>query len=182
MITRSDQQDAIEYAWEMIQRTGLSLLPEEKAKIEVADLGLSELRQTGLMILTLQATQDLAVKLIALYPWQACPQHMHPRIDEYPGKEETFRGLLGECYLYVPGEPTPHPKARPPEHRRQHYTVWHEVILSPGVQHYSPPNEWHWFQAGPEGAVIWSWSSRPSDYQDGFVDPEISRRTVIQDD
>jgi D-lyxose ketol-isomerase len=181
MITRQEQRDAIDYAWRLIQGTGLPMRPEERERIEVADMGLGELKQMGLMMLTLQATQELAVKLIALYPWQACPQHRHPAIGDYPGKEETFRSLWGESYLYVPGEPTPHPKARLPEHRRPYYSVWHEVVLAPGVQHYSPPNEWHWFQAGPQGAVIWSWSSRPSDYQDDFSDPQVARRTVIVD-
>jgi D-lyxose ketol-isomerase len=181
MITRHEQQEAIDYAWRLIQGTGLPVRPEERERIEVADMGLGELKQMGLMMLTLQATQELAVKLIALYPWQACPQHRHPVIGDYPGKEETFRGLWGESYLYVPGEPTPHPKARLPEHRRPYYSVWREVVLAPGVQHYSPPNEWHWFQAGPQGAVIWSWSSRPSDYQDDFGDPQVTRRTVIVD-
>ena len=182
MITKREQQQAVDYAWELIRSTGLALCHEEKAKIEVADLGLGELEQSGLMILTLQATRDLAIKLIALYPWQACPQHKHPVVGDYPGKEETFRGLWGEAYLYVPGEATPDPKARLPEHRAPHYTAWREVVLKPGVQHYSPPNEWHWFQAGPEGAVIWSWSSRPSDYQDDFIDPQVSRRTVVIDE
>ncbi len=179
MITQREKRDAIEYAWELIRRAGVPVLPEEKARIEVADLGLSELRQSGLMILTLQATRELAVKLIALYPWQCCPQHRHPPIGDYPGKEETFRGLWGTCYLYVPGDPTPDFKARPPAHRRPYYTVWREIVLAPGVQHYSPPNEWHWFGAGPEGAVVWSWSSRPSDYQDDFTDPQVTRRTVV---
>ena len=181
MIRRREQRQAIEYAWGMLERSGLPFLPKEREKIEVADFGLSDLKRTGLMILALQATQALAIKLIALYPAQVCPQHMHPRIGEYPGKEETFRGLLGECYLYVPGEPSPNPKARLPEAQRSHYTVWHQVVLTPGVQHYSPPNEWHWFQAGPEGAVIWSWSSRPSDYQDAFTDPDVERRAVVVD-
>ncbi|MFH1086769.1 MAG: D-lyxose/D-mannose family sugar isomerase [Chloroflexota bacterium] len=181
MITRRERDEAIAYAWELCQRTGLPLRPEERAKIEVADMGLSELQQSGLMILTLLATQEIAVKLIALYPWQACPQHRHPRVGDYPGKEEIFRGLWGECYAYVPGEPTPNPRARPPEHRRPYYTVWHEVGLAPGVQHYSPTNDWHWFQAGPQGAVIWSFSSRPSDYEDDFTDPAVRRRTVVVD-
>ena len=179
MITQREFDRAVDYAWRMINKAGVPVRPEERDRIEVADLGLGELQQSGLMIMTLLATQELAIKLIALYPWQACPQHRHPVVGDYPGKEETFRGLMGEVYLYVPGEPTPNPRARLPEHRYPHYSVWHEVVLGPGDQHYSPPNEWHWFQAGPEGAVMWSWSSRPSDYQDDFSDPEVTRRTII---
>ena len=180
MITRQEQQEAIRYASDMRKRTGVPLRDDEANRIEVADFGLSELKQSGLMILTLLATRELAVKLIALYPWQACPQHRHPPVGDYPGKEETFRGLLGQCYLYVPGERTLEPGCRLPEHRQEHYTVWHEVALKPGDQHLSPPNEWHWFQAGPEGAVLWSFSSRPSDYEDDFTDPAVRRRTIVQ--
>ena len=181
MITRQEQQQATDYAWEMFLRTGMPFAPEERAKIEVADFGLGELRQSGLMILTLQATQELAVKLIALYPWQVCPQHRHPRLGEYPGKEETFRGLTGECYLCVPGAPAASTRTRVPEPRRPFYTVWNEIILRPGAQHYAPANEWHWFQAGPQGAVVWSWSSRASDLEDDFTDPAVRRRTVVTD-
>ena len=179
MITQQERKRAIQHAWTLCQKSGFPLVDHEIDQIEVADFGLSEFRTSGLAILTLQVTQEVGIKLIALYPWQACPQHRHPVVGDYPGKEETFRGLMGEVYLYVPGEPTPNPRARLPEHRRPHYSVWHEIVLGPGDQHYSPPNEWHWFQAGPEGAVMWSWSSRPSDYQDDFSDPEVTRRTII---
>jgi D-lyxose ketol-isomerase len=160
----------------------LALLDEEMDNVEVADFGLSEFKTSGLAILTLQVTQEVGIKLIALYPWQICPEHRHPQIDDYPGKEETFRGLWGAAWLYVPGEPTPGPKARVPAHRKSYYSSWHEIALGPGQQHTSSPNEWHWFQAGPEGAVILSVSSRPSDYQDDFQDPGVQRRTVVVDE
>jgi len=82
----------------------------------------------------------------------------------------------------MPGEPTPTPKARPPAHRKHTYTVWHETILHPGDQLTSPPNTFHWFQAGPEGAVVWSFSSRPTDVEDVFTDPDVRRKTVIADE
>ena len=43
-------------------------------RIEVADFGLSEFQTSGLSILTLQVTQEVGIKLIALYPWQICPE------------------------------------------------------------------------------------------------------------
>jgi D-lyxose ketol-isomerase len=181
MITRREQQEAIQYAWKLCKKTGLVLLQKEIDQIEVTDLGLNEFQVTGLMILTLKVTQEVGVKLIALYPWQICPEHRHPPVDDYPGKEETFRGLWGQAWLYVPGEPTSDARARVPEHRKPYYTSWHEVDLRPGHQHTSPPNEWHWFQAGSEGAVILSISSRPTDYQDDFQDPNVQRRTVVVD-
>jgi D-lyxose ketol-isomerase len=179
MITQRERQEAIQHAWALCTKTGIPLLDREIDHIEVADFGLGEFKTSGLAILTLAVTRDVGIKLIALYPWQICPEHRHPPVGDYPGKEETFRGLWGQAWGYVPGEPTPDPKARVPEHRRPYYTSWREVDLGPGHQHTSSPNEWHWFQAGPEGAVILSISSRPTDYQDDFQDPNVQRRTVV---
>jgi hypothetical protein len=59
---------------------------------------------------------------------------VHPDIGEYNGKEETTRCEWGELYLYSPGGPTTNPKAKPPAHRRDTYTVWKEDILNLGYQ------------------------------------------------
>ncbi len=179
MITRTQRERAITHCWELCQKTGVALRDDEIHQIEAADFGLSEFETTGLTILTLKITPSVGIKLIALYPWQACPEHLHPPQDDYPGKEETFRGLWGQAWLYVPGEPTPAPHARLPEHRAQYYTSWREIDLAPGAMHTSAPNEWHWFQGGPEGAVILSISTRPTDYQDRFRDPAVQRKTVV---
>ncbi len=44
------------------------------------------------------------------------------------------------------------------------------------------PNTWHWFQAGPKGTIVWSISSRVTDFQDQFRDPQVVRKTIIVDD
>jgi D-lyxose ketol-isomerase len=152
---------------------------DESNRIEVVDLGLGELEKTGLQIVTLVDTSEIGVKVLALTPNQTFAQHKHPPLGDYPGKEETFRCQWGELYLYMPGEPTSHPRARPPAHRMHTYTVWHETILLPGDQITSPPDTFHWFQAGPEGTVVWSFSSRPTDVQDVFTDPAVQRVTRI---
>ena len=59
--------------------------------------------------------------------------------------------------------------------------MWNESILRPGDQVTSPPNTFHWFQAGPEGAVVWSFSSRTTDVQDVFTDPDVQRVTEIME-
>lgn len=184
MITRQEWQEAREWAWQFVRQAGVVVGDNECDCIEVADLGLSELSITGLQILTLINTKWIGVKLLILRPHQFFPQHRHPpsRTDDYPGKEEIFRGQRGEAYLYVPGEPTATPKANPPRHRRPYCTVWHEVVLGPGDQYVCPPNTWHWFQAGPQGAVVWSFSSRTTDAQDEFTDPAVTRQTAIVDE
>lgn len=181
MITRTEYESAQRRAAELVARAGILARPDELEQIEVVDLGLGELEQTGLQIMTLVGTGEIGVKVLALFPNQCFAQHRHPPLDAYPGKEETFRCQWGELCLYQPGEPTPSPKARPPTHRAHTYTAWHETVLHPGDQVTSPPDTWHWFQAGPEGAVVWSFSSRSTDVQDIFTDPDVRRKTIVAD-
>ncbi len=181
MITRLEYEQARTRAVELLSRTGLVFRPEELASIEVADFGLGELASSGGQIITLVNTDKIAVKLLALTPGQTLPEHVHPRLGAYEGKEETLRCAWGELYVYGPGEPTPNPKGRPPAHRRHTYTVWHETILCLGDQVTFPPETPHWFQAGPAGAVVWSFSTKAMDVQDIFTDQQIARRTVIVD-
>jgi len=179
MITRAEQRRAQQRAAELLQKTGLAFRPDELANIEVADFGLGELEISGAQIVTLVNTDKIAVKLLALTPGQVLPEHAHPRLGDYEGKEETLRCAWGELYLYGPGEPTPNPRGRPPAHRRHTYTVWRETILRPGDQVTFPPNTLHWFQAGPEGAVVWSFSTKAVDVRDVFTDAQIARQTLI---
>ena len=60
-------------------------------------------------------------------------------------------------------------------------TVFHEVVLKPGEQYTIWPETLHWFQAGPEGAVISEFSTRSTDETDVFTDKGIVRATVIED-
>ena len=162
---------AIEY----LNRAGIVLTEAEKQNIEVADLGLGELEQTGLEIVTYVNTDRCCAKELVLFGRQTCPEHAHPPVEGKPGKEETFRCRWGEVYLYVPGEKTPNPKATPPPGREHAYTVWHEIVLKPGDQYTLGPNTWHWFQAGPDGAVVSEFSTKSRDESDIFTDKEIQR-------
>jgi len=182
MITRAQCESARHRAVGLLRQAGVVAREDELERIEVVDLGLGELEQTGLQILTLVNTCEVGVKVLVLFPNQVFSQHRHPPLGDYAGKEETFRCQWGELYVYMPGEPTPAPKAHPPEHRKHTYTVWQEMILRPGGQVMSPPNTSHWFQAGPEGAVVWSFSSRATDVQDVFTDRDVRRQTVIVDE
>jgi len=181
MITRAELESARKRAAEMLKRAGIVARQDELEGIEVADFGLSELERSGVQILTLVDTEQIAAKVLASFPHQTEPEHKHPRLGDYPGKEETIRCQWGELYVYGPGEPTPNPKGHPPEHRRHTYTVWHEYVLHPGDQVTFPPNVPHWFQAGPEGAVFWSFSTKAVDVTDLFTDPDVRRETVVVD-
>ena len=183
MITRAEYDAARHWAWQFAQGAGIPLRPTEIDAMDVADLGLGELATTGLQILTLAATEWVGAKLLILRPHQFFPQHRHPPLPDgsYPGKTEVFRGQRGVAWLYTQGEATAHPQVLPPEHRRAWCTACREVRLGPGDQYVEQPNTWHWFMAGPEGAIVWSISSRVTDAADQFSDPQVVRQTRIAD-
>jgi len=158
-----------------LERAGIILTPKEKKAIEIADLGLGEFEQTGLALVVYINTERVCAKELILLPGQTCPEHLHPPVNGQPGKEETFRCRYGVVYLYVGGEPTPNPKAKPPRGREKTYHSWHEIILHPGDQYTIYPETWHWFQAGPDGAVVSEFSTRSTDENDQFRDPQIRR-------
>jgi D-lyxose ketol-isomerase len=180
-ITRAEHESAKKRATEYLQRAGIPVSANELDTIETADLGLGELELSGVQIATLVDTDEVAAKVLVLFPGQTEPEHWHPPLGEYPGKHETIRCHWGELYLYEPGEAPDEPKGHPPAHRAHTYTDWHEHVLRPGDQVTLPPNTPHWFQGGPEGAVVWSFSTKAIDIQDGFRDPDVRRETVIID-
>ena len=180
MLTRDQLEDARKRALEYFRKADIALTTEEEKNIEVADFGLSDLDNTGLELLVYVNTQRVCAKELVLFPAQTCPEHRHPPVEGEPGKEETFRCRWGEAYLYLPGEAAPQPKAKPPAGREKTYTVWHEVVLTPGEQYTLEPDTLHWFQAGPEGAVVSEFSTKSRDKSDVFTDPDIQRVTEVQ--
>ena len=175
MITKQEAERAAARTLEMFDRAGIALTAEERGRIEVADFGLSDLARVGLQILTYVNTDRVCAKEMALFPGQTCPEHRHVGSAGRKGKEETFRCRAGEVWLYVEGEPTPNIKAAafPSE-----ATVFHEVILKPGMQYTIYPDT---FQGGPEGAVVSEFSTRSTDETDVFTDSAVERETRIGD-
>lgn len=175
MISKEQVARARQRAHEMLTGAGIVLTPEEATNIEVTDVGLGDLENVGLELVVYVNTRRVCAKELVMFPHQSFPEHRHPAVDGEPGKEETFRCRWGQVYLYVPGEPTPNAKGRPPRGRERHYTAWHEVVLNPGDQYTLMPDIPHWFQAGPEGAVVSEFSTRSRDETDVFTDPGIIR-------
>jgi D-lyxose ketol-isomerase len=163
----------------MFARIGIVLTPKEKEEVEIADFGLGSFAQTGLGVLVYVNTDRVCAKELAMLPGQTCPEHRHPSVKGRPGKEETFRCRSGMVYLYVPGPASSSPGARPPKGREKTYTVFHEIRLRPAEQYTLKPDTLHWFQAGPEGAVVSEFSTTSTDEADIFTDPEIQRITKV---
>ena len=176
MITREEQRAAQRYAAEQLAATGIVVTDEECGSIDAADFGLSRLEESGLLVLVYVNTDRYCAKELVLYPGQTCPEHRHPPFDGSPGKQETFRCRRGLVHLYVEGEPAADPACTAPQGV---YTVGQEIRLEPGDQYTIPPNTLHWFQAGPEGAVVTEFSSASRDELDVFSDPAVRRTTVV---
>ncbi len=179
MITAEQYHQAVERSSAMLKRAGLVITPEEQARFEVADFGLGELEATGLQIITYVNTERCCAKEIIMTPRQTCPQHYHPTVGDVLGKEETFRCRWGTVYLYVSGEKTPSSACQPPKGSEPYYTVWKEICLRPGKQYTLMPGTPHWFQAGPEGAIVSEFSTRSTDEADVFTDPRIKRAPEV---
>ena len=142
---------------------------------------MSHLDVEGAQILSLVQTDRISVKLLALFPDQTLPEHWHPPIGTDPGKEETVRVVWGTVYFYIDG-PDNISRGFIPKGKEKVYTLRHELILKPGDQIICQPGEKHWFQAGKEAAVLYSFSTIARDILDGFTDPEVDRVTKITED
>lgn len=179
MLTAEQIAQARERAVAMLANAGIVLTPQERADIEVTDLGLGELELTGLQIVTYVNTDRYCAKELIMTSRQTCPEHRHPPIAGVPGKMETFRCRWGRVWLYVPGEPTADRKAVVPAGSEPYYTVLHEIELTPGKQYTIDSETLHWFQAGDEGAIVSEFSSTSRDEADVFTDPRIRRLAQV---
>ncbi|MDX9710588.1 MAG: hypothetical protein RBT64_13640 [Trichloromonas sp.] len=163
---------------EILDRANIVLTQEEKKRIEVVDFGLGQIKHIGLQIHTYVNTERVCAKELVLLPYQTCPEHLHPDTPYGKGKEETFRCRQGIVYLYVEGTANAVLLAKTPNTK---ITVFHEVILKPGMQYTIMPGTKHWFQAGESGAIITEFSTRSTDEYDIFTDDRIKREVQIED-
>jgi len=180
MLSRREVKEYQYEAARILSEVGIVLTPQEQEDIEIADLGLGDFKNEGLALVVYVNNERYCAKELVLLPGQTCPQHRHPSVADKPGKMETFRCRAGRVFLYVDGAPVDEPQVRPPAGSAEYYTVFHEVELTPGRQYTVPSNTWHWFQAGPEGAVVSEFSSTSTDENDVFTDPRINRATEIE--
>lgn len=175
MLDTSQKEQIRKRVKDMLDRACIVVTEEEMDQLEIAEYGMDLWSSVGLQIIVYVNTENCCAKEMILFSHQTCPEHRHPPMPGSPGKEETFRCRSGEVSLYVEGEVTPHPKAIAPKQREPYFTVWHEIILRPGDQYTLRPNMLHWFQAGPEGAIISEFSTQSHDETDVFTDPDIIR-------
>lgn len=180
MLTKEQYTAFCERSVDMLNKAGIIITGEERASMQVAEYGLGMPDSIGLQLVVYINTDRCCAKELILFPRQTCPEHRHPPIGEYLGKEETFRCRYGTVYLYVPGEPTSLRSAVVPRERADCFTVWHEIVLNPGDQYTLQPDTLHWFQAGSAGAVVSEFSTKSQDefdvYTDSTINPALERR------
>jgi D-lyxose ketol-isomerase len=164
----------------MILNAGIQISQKEVESIEVVDFGLNDLNKEGAQILTLVKTNRISVKVIALFPHQTEPEHWHPRVGDDPGKEETIRVVKGTLYLYQPGADTLK-TGQIPENKDSVYTCRNELVMQVNDQATFKPGTKHWFRAGSEGSVVYSYSTIARDILDKFSDPAVIRISKIED-
>ncbi len=180
MISKSEQREAQQRAARMMRKAGIQIRDDEIEKIEVVDFGLSQLGSEGVQVFTMVNTERLAAKVLVLFPNQTEPEHWHPQVGNDPGKQETIRHIWGDLRFYVDGPDTLKEGFVVPG-KDEVYRLRHEIVLEPGDQLTFEPYEKHWFQAGPRGAVLYSFSTTVRDGLDGFTDPAIQRVTVVEE-
>ncbi|ESV53908.1 D-lyxose isomerase [Streptococcus agalactiae LMG 14747] len=163
----------------LYKESGIKFTEDELASIEYADFGLDNIEEEGLNLIVYVNNDRYCAKEMVLLPGQTCPEHRHPRRGinkEIEGKQETFRVRQGLVYLYVEGAGDfSSISAKVPDSSRDYYTISHEIILCAGEQYTINPDIKHWFQAGPDGAIVSEFSSPSDDASDIFTNPNIKR-------
>ncbi|MBR7132729.1 MAG: D-lyxose/D-mannose family sugar isomerase [Clostridia bacterium] len=177
-MTRREYDAQVQSTLEYFEKAQIVLTDEEKANVEVADFGMGKVKELGLQLVVYINTDRVCAKEMVLLPGQTCPEHKHVPTNGQAGKEETFRCRYGEVYLYVEGEKNT--DAISAKLIESEFSVFHEIILKPGEQYTIMPETLHWFQAGPDGAVISEFSTRSTDETDVFTDKRLIRETKIE--
>ena len=183
MLTKEIYEKARLQAIDYLNMAGIAITDAEKQLIQVAEYSLNDIENIGLELVVYVNTLRCCAKELILFPGQTCPEHRHPPIGDSPGKEETFRCRWGEVYLYVEKEQNAQngtapkgnaPKGTVPGGYEGYFTCGKEIVLRPGEQYTIAPDTLHWFQSGPEGAVVSEFSTQSRDEADIYTDPRIS--------
>jgi len=174
MMDREIVEQAQEAARQLLKRSGIPVSDLEMQEIEVIDFGLGRLADEGLQLITMFETERMAGRILVMTPRQTEPEHWHPPFGSNPGKQEMIRAYWGEVRFYLPGEDNMK-RGFLVKGKEAGYTMRNEVVLSPGDTLVLEPGSRHWFQAGEEGAVFYSFSTMVKDGADGFSDKNVVR-------
>lgn len=178
MVNRKQAEELREIARKKLEETGIFITQKEYDEMDVADFGHNNCLVEGGQMVTFFCTSRVSAKMLVMLPGQTLPQHWH--LSENYGKEETLRVASGTLYMYREGEDNMRFGVIPEGHE-QYYTCRNELVMKATDQITFMPGEKHWFQGGPEGAVVYSFANCAIDGLDPFEDPTIVRLTKYSD-
>jgi D-lyxose ketol-isomerase len=153
----------------------VQLSQEESQRLDVVDFGLRDLSRYGVQVVEYINNDRYCSRQLVFLPRQTIPEHMHPPVGEDPGKDETFRVVWGKVWAYTEGQPSNDIAAILDPEEKRNFTVFHQIELNAGEQCTILHNQYHWFQAGEEGAVVIEFSSPARDLYDVFTNPRVVR-------
>jgi len=65
----------------LLRKARIAVTPAELEAMEVADMGLGDVRHVGLELIVYENNDRYCAKELILLPRQMCPEHRHPRLD-----------------------------------------------------------------------------------------------------
>ena len=173
-----DEAKAKEAVLAMLRAANYPISENLKQNMWVADFGLGRFAEVGLGgMFWVNNQQDNYTSLeMFLLPDQMIPEHWHVPLPDQkvPVKMESWHVRWGSTYTYGGGEPTAKLAVKIPESEAEFVTVRKEKMLKVGeVTGITKPEEKHWQQAGPQGAIITETSTFHSGAAVRFTNPKI---------
>jgi D-lyxose ketol-isomerase len=159
----------------LLDKAHISLSEADMASLKVIDFGLKDIALYGVQFVEYMNNERYCARQLVLLPRQTIPEHMHPPVGDDPGKVETFRVVWGKVWAYTEGDSKTNTAAKLMSDAAIYFTAFHEIELNAGEQCTIGNNQFHWFQAGEEGAVVIEFSSPARDRFDIFKDPRVQK-------
>jgi D-lyxose ketol-isomerase len=162
----------------LMKAAGYPISENLRKNIFVTDYGLGQFTVLGLaaMFWVNDKKWNYTSTEVFLLPNQMIPEHWHVPLPDQkvPVKMESWHVRWGSTYTYGGGEPTAKLAVKIPESEAEFVTVRKEKMLKVGeVTGITKPEEKHWQQAGPQGAIITETSTFHSGAAVRFTNPKI---------
>ncbi len=143
----------------------------------VTDFGLgkfTEIGMGGIFWLNLKEENYFAHE-IYLLPGQSIPEHRHMATPNAAAKRESWHVRHGWVRLFAEGESTPGVEEWiPSTHQQCIQSKAMSRLMAGEVAHMGGPEQWHFMQAGDQGAVVTEYAT----YHDGdglqFTHPKVA--------
>ncbi|NHN33722.1 D-lyxose/D-mannose family sugar isomerase [Paenibacillus agricola] len=158
----------------LLNKAHISLSEADIASLKVIDFGLKDIAHYGVQFVEYMNNERYCARQLVLLPRQTIPEHKHPPVGDDPGKVETFRVVWGKVWAYIEGDSKTNMAAKLMD-SSIYFTAFHEIELNVSEQCTIGDNQFHWFQAGDEGAVVIEFSSPARDRFDIFKDPRVQK-------